>query len=179
MTEITPPVSPSDPHDHPHDMHDPKDLHKNFVMKLRNVLLRLDDYIHLFVAFFLMTGAVVVLLHSAVTLTNLSIDSVLGLINDMLFVVIILELLWIMLSYLSRRRFPIASFIIIGIISSIRRILLIEAQSSFHSKSINNIFSHQTIDLLLYVLVVLILVFSYYLLVRTSTINDAESRQRD
>lgn len=106
-----------------------------------------------------MAGAVVVLLHSATTLTSLSIDSVLGLINDMLFVVIILELLWIMLSYLGRRRFPIASFIIIGIISSIRRILLIEAQSSFHSKAANNFLSRQTIDLLLYVLVVLILVF--------------------
>ncbi|MGL3709957.1 phosphate-starvation-inducible PsiE family protein [Leptospirillum ferriphilum] len=167
--------SPSDLH----DPHDPRDLHKNFVSKLRNMLLRLDDYVHLFVAIFLMAGAVIVLLHSATTLTSLSIDSVLGLINDMLFVVIILELLWIMLSYLGRRRFPIASFIIIGIISSIRRILLIEAQSSFHSKAANNFLSRQTIDLLLYVLVVLILVFSYHLLVRTSSGNDAESRQRD
>jgi uncharacterized membrane protein (DUF373 family) len=167
--------SPSDLH----DPHDPRDLHKNFVSKLRNMLLRLDDYVHLFVAIFLMAGAVIVLLHSATTLTSLSIDSVLGLINDMLFVVIILELLWSMLSYLGRRRFPIASFIIIGIISSIRRILLIEAQSSFHSKAANNFLSRQTIDLLLYVLVVLILVFSYHLLVRTSSGNDAESRQRD
>ncbi|KGA94738.1 hypothetical protein LptCag_2168 [Leptospirillum ferriphilum] len=175
MTEMPSSGSPSDLH----DPHDPRDLHKNFVSKLRNMLLRLDDYVHLFVAIFLMAGAVIVLLHSATTLTSLSIDSVLGLINDMLFVVIILELLWIMLSYLGRRRFPIASFIIIGIISSIRRILLIEAQSSFHSKAANNFLSRQTIDLLLYVLVVLILVFSYHLLVRTSSGNDAESRQRD
>jgi uncharacterized membrane protein (DUF373 family) len=175
LTEMPSSGSPSDLH----DPHDPRDLHKNFVSKLRNMLLRLDDYVHLFVAIFLMAGAVIVLLHSATTLTSLSIDSVLGLINDMLFVVIILELLWIMLSYLGRRRFPIASFIIIGIISSIRRILLIEAQSSFHSKAANNFLSRQTIDLLLYVLVVLILVFSYHLLVRTSSGNDAESRQRD
>lgn len=174
MTEMTS-GTPSDLH----DPHEPHDSHKNFVSKLRNMLLRLDDYIHLFVAIFLMAGAIVVLLHSATTLTSLSIDSVLGLINDMLFVVIILELLWIMLSYLGRRRFPIASFIIIGIISSIRRILLIEAQSSFHIKAANNFLSRQTIDLLLYVLVVLILVISYHLLVRTSSGNDAESRQRD
>ncbi|MHB1286023.1 MAG: phosphate-starvation-inducible PsiE family protein [Leptospirales bacterium] len=148
-------------------------------MKLRRTLLRVDDYIHIIVALFLMVGAIVVIVHSAFSLTNLSIESVLGLINDMLFVVIILELLWIMLSYLGRRRFPIASFIIIGIISSIRRILLIEAQSSFHIGSGNQFLSRQTVDLLLYVLVVVILVFSYYLLVRISAGNDVESRQRE
>lgn len=157
----------------------PQDFHRDFVLKFRRLLLRLDDYIHLLVALFLMVGAIVVMLHSAISLTNLSIESVLGLINDMLFVVIILELLWIMLSYLGRRRFPIASFIIIGIISSIRRILLIEAQSSFHIGSGTQFLSRQTIDLLLYVLVVLILVFSYYLLVRISAANEAESRQRE
>ena len=175
MTETKPSGSQSEMH----DPHDPHDFHQTFVSRLRNMLLRLDDYVHLFVAIFLMAGAIVVLLHSATTLTSLSIDSVLGLINDMLFVVIILELLWIMMSYLGRRRFPIASFIIIGIISSIRRSLLIEAQSSFHSKAANNFLSRQTIDLLLYVMVVLILVFSYNLLVRTSPGSDAESRQRD
>lgn len=157
----------------------PQDAHRDFVMKLRRLLLRFDDYIHLVVALFLMAGAIIVILHAAMSLTSISIESVLGLINDMLFVVIILELLWIMMSYLGRRRFPIASFIIIGIISSIRRILLIEAQASFHIGSGTQFLSRQTIDLLLYVLIVVILVFSYYMLVRISASNEAESRQRD
>ncbi len=157
----------------------PYDPHRNFVQKLRRLLLRLDDYVHLMVALFLMAGALVVLLHSAFSLTSLSIDSVLNLINDMLFVIIILELLWIMLSYLGRRRFPIASFILIGIISTIRRILLIEAQASFNSEKSTTFFSPQTVDLLLYVGIVVILVVAYYLLVRISVMNEAETRLRD
>ncbi len=157
----------------------PYDAHRNFIQQLRRFLLRMDDYVHLTVALFLMAGAVVVLLHSAFSLTSLSIDSVLNLINDMLFVIIILELLWIMLSYLGRRRFPIASFILIGIISTIRRILLIEAQASFNSEKSAHFFSPQTIDLLLYVTIVVILVVAYYLLVRISVMNEAETRLRD
>jgi uncharacterized membrane protein (DUF373 family) len=126
-----------------------------------------------------MSGAVIVLVHSALSLTSLKTDSVLQLINDMLFVVIILELLWIMLSYLGRRRFPIASFILIGIISTIRRILLVEAQSSYKESERFGDFSYHSLQLILYVVIVLILVFSYSLLVKISVSNEAENRQHD
>lgn len=155
------------------------DSHAAFVQTLRKVLLRVDDIIHLIVAVFLMSGAVIVLVHSAFSLTSLKPDSVLQLINDMLFVVIILELLWIMLSYLGRRRFPIASFILIGIISTIRRILLVEAQSSYKESERIGDFSFHSIQLILYVIIVLILVFSYSLLVRISVSNEVENRQHD
>lgn len=157
----------------------PPDTHLEFVQKLRKVLLRVDDIIHLIVAIFLMSGAVIVLVHSALSLTSLKTDSVLQLINDMLFVVIILELLWIMLSYLGRRRFPIASFILIGIISTIRRILLVEAQSSYKESERFGDFSYHSLQLILYVVIVLILVFSYSLLVKISVSNEAENRQHD
>lgn len=156
-----------------------QDVHLEFVQKLRKVLLRMDDFIHLIVAIFLMSGAVIVLVHSALSLTNLKTDSVLQLINDMLFVVIILELLWIMLSYLGRRRFPIASFILIGIISTIRRILLVEAQSSYKESERFGEFSYHSLQLILYVVIVLILVFSYSLLVKISVSNESENRQHD
>ncbi len=152
--------------------------HKEFVVRLRRVISQIDDYIHLLVAILLMSGAVVVLFHSALTLTDLSIHSVLGLINDMLFVIIILELVWIMLSYLGRRRFPIASFILIGIISSIRRILLIEAQASFDFKTRATFFSPQTIDLLFYVVIVVALVFAYYLIARFPDDHEIEIRPK-
>ena len=155
------------------------DTHLEFVQKHRKVLLRIDDFIHLIVAIFLMSGAVIVLVHSAFSLTDLKTDSVLQLINDMLFVVIILELLWIMLSYLGRRRFPIASFILIGIISPIRRILLVEAQSSYKESERFGDFSYHSLQLILYVVIVLILVFSYSLLVKISVSNEAENRQHD
>ncbi|EQD25739.1 MAG: hypothetical protein D084_Lepto4C00010G0002 [Leptospirillum sp. Group IV 'UBA BS'] len=156
-----------------------QDSHMEFVQRLRKVLLRIDDIIHLIVAIFLMSGAVIVLVHSAMGLTSLQTDSVLQLINDMLFVVIILELLWIMLSYLGRRRFPIASFILIGIISTIRRILLVEAQSSYKESERFGDFSYHSLQLILYVVIVLILVFSYSLLVKISVSNEAENRQHD
>ena len=155
------------------------DTHLEFVQKLRKVLLRIDDFIHLIVAIFLMSGAVIVLVHSAFSLTDLKTDSVLQLINDMLFVVIILELLWIMLSYLGRRRFPIASFILIGIISTIRRILLVEAQSSYKESERFGDFSYHSLQLILYVVIVLILVYSYSILVKISVGNETENRQHD
>ncbi len=157
----------------------PTDVHSAFVQRLRKVLLRIDDFIHLIVAVFLMSGAIIVLVRSAMGLTNLKTYSVLQLINDMLFVVIILELLWIMLSYLGRRRFPIASFILIGIISSIRRILLVEAQSSYKESESYGMFTSHSIQLILYVVIVLILVFSYSLLVKISGANESENRQHD
>lgn len=154
------------------------DNHKEFVVRLRRLISQIDDYIHLLVAILLMSGAIVVLFHSALTLSDLSIQSVLGLINDMLFVIIILELVWIMLSYLGRRRFPIASFILIGIISSIRRILLIEAQASFDFKTRSTFLSPQTVDLLLYVIIVVALVIGYYLLARMPDDHEIEMRQK-
>jgi uncharacterized membrane protein (DUF373 family) len=170
-----PPVKP--PGDSPSSSR--HDIHLEFVQKLRKVLLRIDDFIHLIVAIFLMSGAVIVLVHSALNLTTLTTDSVLQLINDMLFVVIILELLWIMLSYLGRRRFPIASFILIGIISTIRRILLVEAQSSYKESERFGMFSYHSLQLILYVVIVLLLVYAYSILVKISFANEAENRQHD
>lgn len=155
------------------------DSHLEFVQKLRKVLLRIDDFIHLIVAIFLMSGAIIVLVHSALNLTSLTTEAVLQLINDMLFVVIILELLWIMLSYLGRRRFPIASFILIGIISTIRRILLVEAQSSYKESERFGMFSYHSLQLVLYVVIVLMLVYAYSILVKISFANEAENRQHD
>ena len=163
----------------PHTPASRPDIHLEFVQKLRKVLLRIDDFIHLIVAIFLMSGAVIVLVHSALNLTTLTTDSVLQLINDMLFVVIILELLWIMLSYLGRRRFPIASFILIGIISTIRRILLVEAQSSYKESERFGMFSYHSLQLILYVVIVLLLVYAYSILVKISFANEAENRQHD
>lgn len=177
MTDLPSPSSknPSQPHPSPSR----QDIHLEFVQKLRKVLLRIDDFIHLIVAIFLMSGAVIVLVHSALNLTTLTTDSVLQLINDMLFVVIILELLWIMLSYLGRRRFPIASFILIGIISTIRRILLVEAQSSYKESERFGMFSYHSLQLILYVVIVLLLVYAYSILVKISFANEAENRQHD
>ncbi len=177
MTDLPSDPSKTSPPTHP--VHSRQDIHLEFVQKLRRVLLRMDDFIHLIVSIFLMSGAVIVLVHSALNLTTLTTDSVLQLINDMLFVVIILELLWIMLSYLGRRRFPIASFILIGIISTIRRILLVEAQSSYKESERFGMFSYHSLQLILYVVIVLLLVYAYSILVKISFANEAENRQHD
>ncbi len=176
MSDLPPPPVKSPGDSSPASRHD---IHLEFVQRLRKVLLRIDDFIHLIVAIFLMSGAVIVLVHSALNLTTLTTDSVLQLINDMLFVVIILELLWIMLSYLGRRRFPIASFILIGIISTIRRILLVEAQSSYKESERFGMFSYHSLQLILYVVIVLLLVYAYSILVKISFANEAENRQHD
>ena len=134
---------------------------------MRRVILFVNDIIHGIVALFLLLAAVMMIGYVAYTFKEVSSASILFLINDILFVIIIMELLWTMLSYLRRKRFPIVSFIFIGIISSIRRMLMIEAQIAIAPAGVRNI-AREVMELGLYAGIVLILVVSYYILSKVS-----------
>ena len=134
---------------------------------IRILIFKIDDLIHIIVAFFLLLAGLMVVVQSVFTLRSFENFSLLFFINDMLFVIIILELLWTVLAYLKRKQFPIVSFIFIGIISSIRRILMIEAQTSFSfMKSGEGLINKEMIELGIYSIMVFILVLSYYLLAK-------------
>lgn len=143
-----------------------EDKYKLRLKSIRVVILKIDDLIHIIVAFFLLLAGLLVIFRSVYTsVERFESFSILYFINDMLFVIIILELLWTVMAYLKRKQFPIVSFILIGIISSIRRILMIEAQTSFSfMKSGEGLINKEMIELGIYSIMILILVLSYYLL---------------
>lgn len=144
-----------------------EDKYKSRLKSIRVVILKIDDLIHIMVAFFLLLAGLFVIVKSLFTLRSIESSTILYFINDMLFVIIILELLWTVLAYLKRKQFPIVSFIFIGIISSIRRILMIEAQTSFSfMKSGEGLINKEMIELGIYSIMIMILALSYYLLAK-------------
>ncbi len=131
-------------------------------------IFRLNDLIHALVAIFLLLAAILMLGYTAASLQRISASSLIDVINNVLFVIIILELLWTMLSYLQRKHFPIGSFVFIGIISSICRILLVEAQVSMSSPAQVALgLRSELLELGTYSGVILVLVVSYFLLSKT------------
>lgn len=102
----------------------------SFVCKSRRALIFADDIIHVLVAVTLLASALFMLVFTVSNFAEISITSILLVINDVLFVLIIMELLWTVIRYLRRQEFSLNPFISIGIISSLRRILMLEAQMS-------------------------------------------------
>ena len=91
-----------------------------------------------------------------------NVTSILLVINDVLFVLIVMELLWTVIRYLKRQEFSLKPFLAIGIISSLRRILMVEAQMSMDRHTDY----YPLAELGVSTGIVLVLVFSYYLMTR-------------
>lgn len=105
------------------------------VKLLRRILIIADDIMHFLVAAVLIICAAVVLVLTLPNLFHPGIGSILHVLNDVLLVLIIMELLWPIVRFLQRKPFILNPFLYIGIISSIRRILLIEAEHSMLTRA--------------------------------------------
>lgn len=93
-------------------------------------LFRLDELVHILVALTLVVIALCILGHTIINVKVLEIESLLKAVNMVLLVLIVMELLWPVLTFLKKAPFSLNPFIYICIISSIRRILLVEAEMS-------------------------------------------------
>ncbi len=108
--------------------------------RLLGWLSRVDDLLQ-YVAGFLLAGiAVVLLYHSALAFQDVFSptiyqQAVLSAIHDILLVMIVLELLWTVLAYLREHTVPLEPFLFVGIISSVRKLLLIGAQMSIEQQT--------------------------------------------
>lgn len=100
------------------------------VTVLRRVLIAADDVIHFAVAAVLIASAAVVLVRALPNLFDPGMDAVLHLLHDVLFVLIVMELLWPVVRFLKREPFSLSPFLYVGIMSSTRRLLLVEAEHS-------------------------------------------------
>ena len=77
----------------------------------------------------------------------------------MLHVLIILELLWTVVRFLKKKKFVLGPFFSIGIIAALRRILLIEAQTS----AATHVEVEKLYEIGLSAGVVLVLIIGYYI----------------
>jgi len=137
-----------------------KTLQHEVVSRIRKLLIFSDDVIHVLVAGALLVSAVFMLVLTAAKLADINVSSILLVINDVLFVLIIMELLWTVIRYLKRQEFSLKPFLAIGIISSLRRILMIEAQMSMaggHDQ-------YPLVELGVSTGIVFVLVIAYYLM---------------
>jgi uncharacterized membrane protein (DUF373 family) len=129
-----------------------------------------DDAIHVVVAVFLVVAAAIMLGYAAKNFIDLSVGSLLLVVNDVLFVLIIAEVLWTVIRYLRREQFSLAPFLFIGIISSLRRILYIDAQMSLGQSG--RPFNEDLSELGVHVAIVFVLVLAYYLIKRARALGD-------
>lgn len=113
----------------------PTDL--GFVTRLKRFVLIADHLLHFGVALALLSCAAVLLFSVVPELfSSHSTVSILHVLNNVLLVLIMLEILWPVIRFLQKAPFKLSPFLYVGIISSTRRILLIEAEHSVLSKGL-------------------------------------------
>ncbi len=87
-----------------------------------------------------------------------------GVLNDLLFVIILLELMRTVTEHLKRGGFQLRPFLIIGVVSSVRRILVLGAQLSVvHGHPTNSSFYPDVVELGVETGVVLVLTVALFI----------------
>jgi len=97
---------------------------------LRQLLIAADDIMHFIVAATLVICAALILAQTVPNLLHPDTTAILRVLNDVLLALIVMELMWPIVRFLRREAFSINPFLYIGIISSTRRILMLEAEHS-------------------------------------------------
>jgi uncharacterized membrane protein (DUF373 family) len=133
-----------------------------------------EDVIYAAVALVLIAVAGALLVRTVSDVLTTSTDFVVRIttaVNGVLFVVIVLEIFRTVLAHLQGGGFQLRPFLVIGVISSVRHILLIGAQSLSQS---NSSFDHSQIELAVNAGVALILVIALVLVQRSGNSSDID-----
>jgi uncharacterized membrane protein (DUF373 family) len=133
----------------------------------RKILLKVDMAFHVVAAFLLLAACSFILYWALLNVLSPSRDSVIHLVNDVLLALIILELLWTVLRFLKKQKFFLGPFLAIGVIAAVRRILLIEAQTSY----LEHVPLEKLYEIGLSALTIIILMVAYYLSVKASKLE--------
>ena len=126
---------------------------------LRRLLVRIDVIFHILAAVLLLIACSFIFYYAILNIFEPSRDSIIHLVNDVLLALIILELLWTVIRFLKKQKFILAPFLAIGIIAALRRILLVEAQTSF----LEHVPVEKLYEIGLSAAVVLVLMIAYYI----------------
>ncbi|WP_298346347.1 phosphate-starvation-inducible PsiE family protein [Ferrimicrobium sp.] len=137
--------------------------------KLANYISGTETVFYLIVALFLALMAAAVLYQAAHSFIDINLDadvtrSLVATLNEILFVIILLELMSTVYNHLKHGGFQLRPFLIIGIVSSVRRILVLGAELSTINHALNAPEFHSAVtELLVETLVVLALTVALYL----------------
>ena len=124
----------------------------------RQGIIKFDVAFHVVAAIMLLVACGFILFYGALNALHPSRETLIHLINDVLLALIVLELLWTVNRFLKKRKFLLEPFLAIGIIAVVRRILLIEAQTSL----VEYVETEKLYEIGLSATVVLILMIAYY-----------------
>ncbi len=125
----------------------------------RKLIIKFDVAFHVIAAIMLLIACGFILFHGALNILNPSRASIVQLINDVLLALIVLEILWTVNRFLQKKKFLLGPFLAIGVIAGVRRILLIEAQTSL-SEHVETI---KLYEIGVSAMVVLIMMIAYYI----------------
>lgn len=137
--------------------------------KLADYISKTETVFYFIVALFLALMAAAVLYQAVHNLMGVDLNgdvtsSLVSTLNEILFVIILLELMSTVYNHLKNGGFQLRPFLIIGIVSSVRRILVLGAQLSTLHKAVSSTEFHSSIlELLVETLVVLALTVALYL----------------
>ncbi|MDI6800733.1 MAG: phosphate-starvation-inducible PsiE family protein [Thermodesulfovibrionales bacterium] len=135
--------------------------------RFRKFLVSLDIIFHVVAALLLLIACGFILYYGMLNILHPSRDSILHLVNDVLLSLIILELLWTIIRFLKKQKFILGPFLAIGMIAAVRRILLIEAQTSF----MEHVPVEKLYEMGLSAVVIIILMAAYYLSVKAQKLE--------
>jgi uncharacterized membrane protein (DUF373 family) len=133
----------------------------------RKLLIKVDILFHIVAAVFLLIACGFILYYAFLNILEPTHISMIALVNDVLLALIILELLWTVMRFLKKEQFILGPFIAIGIIAAVRRILLIEAQTSL----MEHVPVEKLYEIGLGAVVIITLTVAYYLSVKAQKIE--------
>ena len=139
----------------------------DFIERLRILLVKIDVAFHVMAALLLLISCGFIFYYAILNIVDPSRDSVIHLVNDVLLALIILELLWTVIRFLKKQKFILAPFLAIGIIAAVRRILLIEAQTSYMA----HVPFEKMYEIGLSAVVIIILMSAYYMSVKAQKLE--------
>ncbi len=139
-------------------------MERTRIMQLTDWLRKLSDLFHIVIAISLLISATMILVNAFTHFKSFASDSVSHLINEILFVLIVMEIFITVITYLREHRVTFQPFLVVGIIASIRKILTVEAHLSVEEEIGREVFVRSMVDLGVNTGIVFILVFSFYLL---------------
>ena len=139
----------------------------NLTELFRKYLIKIDMVLHVVAALLLLIACALILYFAFINILNPTRSSIIALVNDVLLALIILELLWTVVRFLKKQKFLLGPFLAIGIIAGVRRILLIEAQTSL----MDNTPIERLYEIGLITIVILILIVAYYISIKAQRLE--------
>lgn len=134
-------------------------MKRTFRKDLALLLIRAEHVIHLMVSLMLIIAGSSVFYYSFKIFNEISNITIFMLINNALLLLIIKEVLWTVIKFFRGQDFSLNSFLFIGVISSIRSMLLIEVQKSIEKTQHLEL----ALELGINAITIFILMLSYYL----------------